>query len=711
MLTRLPSLSSLFEKSIKADKVRPRKKKETMATPITRPTKQPTQKKRSKDAMDGQVQQPHRRRRVRSRTRRAVAAAKSRLPAEVWTLVIAHHLPPRWRFCARRVCRLWRDILADAPAARSVDPTLGVAYADLDDERRAVHEARGRLVRASVVLREWPLLPGAPATPEALVDFCVAHAGTTLGQYDRQRWLRPLDIVLALLATGTPDLVDYAVARGLNKTVGDVPAHDERDSVVCKNIEAVAGAAIKIGGMALVERIAANVPGFDFVEHCRLRDAIAADCVDAVVALTKDRNERAFCDPAWWRVVGTHDAVNVLGKFIADALADAGRPHGWTGGAPPTLAKRMGWRYGDGPCIAVAAQAAAVHGATRVLQFLFAWAGETDLGTNDAPRANVEDLVEMAAQAGNTEALAWCLARCVSRGWPADAFSVACDAVVEPHYDRCPDIRVPWDPYRAVRTVAWVRDHVVDNAGGDGTAKRAALTAGDGRRLLCQMARHQGPYRCDTRCAFGLAALFGPMAAARVAVDNGKSCRALADTLASIACEELVARRAAGIAERLTLALEALAADMAHAGTDAVAVAAAAADNSRDAVDPWSVLTRLWGQPTPAPNGLAGAMAYVLARVDGRSCAESLAEAGRAARPGVAFWTQDSYETDSLAPPVASVAAWRRWWRPRPVSTAHAYERDAAHRGFWGHGPGPALGDVGTLDAFLFLRARGLLLD
>ncbi|AVK75408.1 F-box incomplete domain containing protein [Pandoravirus quercus] len=652
--------------------------------------------------MDSQEGQPRRKQRVRSRTRRAAAAAKSRLPTEVWTLILAHHLPPRWRFCARPVCRLWRDILAGAPTGRSVDPALGVAYANLDDERHALQETRGRLVRASVALMECPLLPGAPTTPEALVAFCLAHAGTTHDRLRGQRWLRPLDIVLALLATGTPDLIDYALGSRLNKEVNNAP-RDEHDSAVRKNLTAVAGAAIKVGGMALIERVTANVPDFDFIKHCDLDDAIAADSVDAVVALTKDRHERAFCDPQWWKIIGTHDAINVMCKFIAEAIAKAGFAPG-SPVVPLVLLKRMGRRYDDGPCTVIAAQAAAVHGGTRVLEFLAQWGGETILGTKDTPRANIEALVEMAAAAGNIKALAWCLERCAARGWSVDAFSVACDAVVEPHHDHHSDIHVPWDPYRAVHTVAWVRDRVANNGGGGDEAPRhAALKAGDGKRLLCEMARHSGPYHCDMRCVFGLVALFGPMTAARVEVDNGKSCRALADTFVSIACEELVARGAAAIAERLTLALEGLAADMTHVGGDATAL--------RDAVDPWSALTRLWGHLRPSPNGLAGAMAYVLARVDGRSCAESLLEASRAARPGVAAWTQESCETDLLAPPVASTAAWQRWWRPGPVSTAHAHERDTVHRGLWGHGPGPALGDVGTLDAFLFLRARGLLLD
>ncbi|AJF97009.1 F-box domain protein [Pandoravirus inopinatum] len=651
--------------------------------------------------MDGQEGQSRRKRRVRSRTRRAATAAKSRLPTEVWTLVLAHHLPPRWRFCARPVCRLWRDILAGAPTGRPVDPALGVAYADLDEERYALQEARGRLVRALVVLVEWPLLPGAPATPEALVDFCLAHAGTTDDRLLGQRWLRPLDIVLASLATGTPALIDYALGNRLNKEVNNVP-HGERDSATRKIYGAVAGAAIKIGGMALVGRVAANVPGFDFVDHCSLKDAIAADCVDAVVALTRDRRERAFCDPQWWKIIGTHDAIHVMCKFIADAIADTNFAPG-SRGVPLVLLKRMGRRYDDGPCTVIAAQAAAVHGATRVLEFLAQWGGGATLGTKDTPRANIETLIEMAAGAGNTKTLAWCLSRYPPQDPCAEAFSMACDAVIEPHYDHRFDIHVPWDPYRAVRTVAWMRDHITNGGDGNGAPRHAILKAGDGKRLLCQMARHPGPYHCDIRCVFGLVALFGPMTAARVAVDKGKSCRALADTLVSIACEELVARGAASIAERLTLALEGLAADMTHTGGDATAL--------HDAVDPWSALTRLWGHLKPSPNGLAGAMAYVLARVDGRSCAESLLDAGRAARPGVATWTQESYETDLLAPPVASTAAWRRWWRPGPVSTAHAHERDTVHRGFWGHGPGPALGDVGTLDAFLFLRARGLLLD
>lgn len=623
----------------------------------------------------------------------AAAAAKLRLPVEMWTLILTHPsvgLAPCWRFCARRVCRLWRDIVASAPAGRPVDPALGVAYADLVDERHACLEARGRLVRASVVLIQRPLVKGAPAAPADLVAFCLANAATVRDPCLGQRRLRPLDIVLALLATGASDLVDCAIADHMNRAVRDVQHHD-RDRAVRENLAAVAGAAVKIGGLALVERIAAHVPNLDFAKHCTVRDAIAADCVDVVVMLTEDRKDKFFCDPLWWKSAGTHDAVCVVRHFIRLAYVDSGRTPG-TLGMPLALLQRINRRYDAGPCTVTAAQAAAVHGATRVLDLLVTRGGEGALGNKRTGRDNVAALAEMAARAGNTRALAWCLSRYPFNAH-ADTISVACDAVAEPPDEYRSDVRTPWDPYRAVRTVAWVRAHA-------GAVEGAALTADDGEYLLRQVARLQGMRRCDMRCVFGLAALFGPMAAA---TDGAKACHRLAATLALIACETLVASCEAAIAERLTLALEALATDVARAGGDASALA--------DAVDPWSVLVRLWGELEPPPQGLAGAMAYVLARADGRSRGEGLAEANRAARPGVALWRQGSYEVDALAPPVAPATAWRRWWRLRPVSSARAHARDAAHRSLWGHGPGPALGDVGTLDAFLFLRARGLLLD
>lgn len=651
----------------------------------------------SEKATDAQGQEPRCRRRVRSRTRRvAAAAARPGLPIEVWTLILTHPsvgLAPCWRFCARRVCRLWRDIVADAPAGRPVDPASGAAYADLVDERHALLEARGRLVRASVVLIQRPLVGGVPATPAGLVAFCLANAGTLRDPCLGQRRLRPLNIVLALLATGAPDLVDYAIAGHMDRAINDVSHHD-RDRAVRENLTSVAGAAVKIGGLALVERIAAHVPSLDLAKYGSMRDAIAADCVDAVVVLAEGRGDRFFCDPLWWKIAGTHDAVGVVRHFMDLALAETGyAPR--TLGMPLVLLQRLAHRYDAGPCTVIAAQAAAVHSATRVLDLLVACGGEGVLGNKDTGRDNVAALAERAARAGNAKALAWCLSRCPLNAH-ADTISVACDAVAEPPNEYRSDVRVPWDPYRAVRTVAWVRARA-------SAVEGAALTVNDGEYLLRQVARLQGPRHCDMRCVFGLATLFGPAAAAYAATDGGKTCRRLGTTLTSIACETLVARCEGAVAERLTLALEALAASVASAGGDVDALIST--------VDPWSALVRLWGELYPPPQGLAGAMAYVLARAEGRPCSEGLSEAGRAARPGVALWRQDSYEADALAPPVASLAVWQRWWRPRPVSSARAHVRDAAHRSLWGHGPGPALGDVGTLDAFLFLRARGLLLD
>jgi hypothetical protein len=132
-------------------------------------------------------------------------------------------------------------------------------------------------------------------------------------------------------------------------------------------------------------------------------------------------------------------------------------------------------------------------------------------------------------------------------------------------------------------------------------------------------------------------------------------------------------------------------------------------------IDLWTTLVNKLGewQSSEEPRGQAGAMAYVLARVDGRSCAEAKDDADRAARRDVVsgwrvqgYWRGGAYR----GPPVeAPIEAWRRWCHPRPVSLAAAHERDAARRASWGQGPGPAFSEAGTLDAVWFLQARGLL--
>nr|UMO78226.1 hypothetical protein [Pandoravirus belohorizontensis] len=141
------------------------------------------------------------------------------LPAEIIALILADSLPARWRFCARPVCRLWRDILdavgdetKNAPRNEYQDRALhfrarDVPWGSLGTLRgRRLHGVacrwrRGVLVQASTVAEWARTRPDLwDHRPEALVAWCMACRHTSRG-----------DIANALVASGREPLVRYAV--------------------------------------------------------------------------------------------------------------------------------------------------------------------------------------------------------------------------------------------------------------------------------------------------------------------------------------------------------------------------------------------------------------------------------------------------------------------------------------------------------------------
>ncbi|BCU03062.1 hypothetical protein [Pandoravirus japonicus] len=141
------------------------------------------------------------------------------LPAEIIALILTDSLPARWRFCARPVCRLWRDVLdaagdetKNAPRNEYQDRALHFRARDVPwgslgtlRERRlhgvACRWRRGVLVQASTVAEWARTRPDLwDHRPEALVAWCMACRHASRG-----------DIAKALVASGREPLVRYAV--------------------------------------------------------------------------------------------------------------------------------------------------------------------------------------------------------------------------------------------------------------------------------------------------------------------------------------------------------------------------------------------------------------------------------------------------------------------------------------------------------------------
>lgn len=147
------------------------------------------------------------------------ADAFDALPAEIIALILTDSLPARWRFCARPVCRLWRDVLdaagdetQNAPRNEYQDRALHFRARDVPWESlgalrgRRRHDVacrwrRGVLVQASTVAEWARTRPDLwDHRPEALVAWCMACQRASRG-----------DIAKALVASGREPLVRYAV--------------------------------------------------------------------------------------------------------------------------------------------------------------------------------------------------------------------------------------------------------------------------------------------------------------------------------------------------------------------------------------------------------------------------------------------------------------------------------------------------------------------
>lgn len=222
---------------------------------------------------------------------------------------------------------------------------------------------------------------------------------------------------------------------------------------------------MRVGGIDLLQRIALCLDGFDPMRHIDPVDVILADCVGALALIDPPSGAfwhegyavalRAFAVPAVWCEAGRANAAAIITQLLDDAAesdacaisahVNAQDPRAW----PPALCVPLPSAL-RGPCPAVAARAAVVHGHTRVLDALAARPG---IGAVSTARG-LDDLARRAASACNTRGFAWCRTALARIGADVDVCSAACDAVMGPWIENGP--RVPWDTVAAVRFLGWL---------------------------------------------------------------------------------------------------------------------------------------------------------------------------------------------------------------------------------------------------------------
>ncbi|AJF97929.1 hypothetical protein TW95_gp1195 [Pandoravirus inopinatum] len=183
------------------------------------------------------------------------------LPAEIWNLIVAGdttvdgHLEPRWRFAARSVCRLWRDLIgAAAPSLR------GWRWpATFKDMHRAVGQAlwvRGRIVTASALVSVIASVPS-DWTP-ARVTTWIAGAGGS-----------QVDAARVMILSQVPHLVAHAIDVVLPQHIPpvDMPTETRQRRVRLSLAEAsndpwhrLVDAAIRTGDTTIVDAVVAHAP-------------------------------------------------------------------------------------------------------------------------------------------------------------------------------------------------------------------------------------------------------------------------------------------------------------------------------------------------------------------------------------------------------------------------------------------------------------------
>jgi hypothetical protein len=130
-------------------------------------------------------------------------------------------------------------------------------------------------------------------------------------------------------------------------------------------------------------------------------------------AVTPNRRED---DNRWWVLAGRFNSVNIINRFVDQALAADGGNGAM--GFPEALRRRTSLLRSDpGPCTVAAARAAAVSNrrGMEVLTLIFGRGALEALGTASKPASNL--LLSLAAMAGNTLALQWCLLVCGACGY------------------------------------------------------------------------------------------------------------------------------------------------------------------------------------------------------------------------------------------------------------------------------------------------------
>lgn len=418
------------------------------------------------------------------------------LPAEVWLHVLAL-VDPRWRFCARSVCRQWRALVEHLPVPYGLDVSAR--------ERRL---ARGYCVCASAAALAYCHETLYRATADTAQygnhiesadeirgddndepDLMLAidrilsvagwmHDGTT------KRRVRGLDIVVGLLHTGDRAAVDSAFswleARPQEAAACLTPSDP------CDAYATLGRVLARHARIDWIRRAERAFTGFVARDHCTPMDALLSGDAAFAAEVNGTQASRWYACAQVWEAAGRTGAANVVRDLVAAAEADTsigtyrGLPpclkavhwHAWPFGARIHPRQQMASAFES--CAQIAARTATTCGHTDVIRALFERAGDAGgLAAHANRERELARLFDNASLAANRKGMAWCLDEAARTSTFLDVVKSAAMAVTP--ISLCADANITYRGYasygngqaagkakgkwyRGARVVAWLRE-------------------------------------------------------------------------------------------------------------------------------------------------------------------------------------------------------------------------------------------------------------
>ncbi|AVK77233.1 F-box domain containing protein [Pandoravirus macleodensis] len=418
------------------------------------------------------------------------------LPAEIWLHILAS-VDPRWRFCARSVCRQWRALVEHLPVPCGLDVParerrLARGYC-VCVSAAALAYCHGTLDRITTDTAPYGKhTESADGTgdkddngsyPMLAVDRILLVAGWTHDGSTKRR-VSGLDIVVGLLHTGDEAAVDAAFSW--LETRPQQAAACLTPSDPCDAYATVGRVLARHARIDWVRRAERAFTGFVARDHCAPVDALLSGDSAFAAEVNGTQASRWYACAQVWEAAGRMGAANVVRDLVAAAETDAST--GTYQGLPPCLkvVHWHAWPFGARihprqqvasafeSCAQIAARAAIACGHIGVIDALFERAGDAGgLAVHANRERELTRLFDDASLAASRQGVAWCLSEAARTSTFLDVVKSAAMAVTPiflradthiahrgyaPYGNGQAGDKAQGKWYRGARVVAWLRE-------------------------------------------------------------------------------------------------------------------------------------------------------------------------------------------------------------------------------------------------------------